>query len=156
MILVECNPDEYLVSNLGFSKKKIKHEGGKGKVVGKLTKMKRAIGIIDEDPDSTQPGELSNYIDREVCGNLKLLQNRDDGDKLIIQISPKLEGWILLRAKYNEISPKDFNLPEDPEKLHSITRIERKDNFQRFLKKLLDSNDDELNKMREWLTKAIS
>jgi len=54
MILVECDPDEFLVKSMGFPKKKIKHESGKGNVLRKLNKDPMTIGMIDEDPDSRQ------------------------------------------------------------------------------------------------------
>ena len=58
LIIVECNPDEFLVRLLGFSQ--IKHGGGKGKVLEKVKENPGAMGIIDEDPDSNQSKEDSD------------------------------------------------------------------------------------------------
>ncbi len=153
MIVVECDPDEFLVKSIGFPRKLIKHESGKGKVLGIINK-KQAIGIIDEDPDSSQPREMKKYIEKEAMGAIKLLIRKDDDGKRIIQISPYLEQWLLHRARQNGISAKDFGLPDDPKEMHDITHIERNINFQKFLSELIKI-DDEIKTIRKWINEAI-
>lgn len=153
MIVVECDPDEFLVKSVGFPRKLIKHESGKGKVLGIINK-KQAIGIIDEDPDSSQPREMKKYIEKEAMGAIKLLIRKDDDGKRIIQISPYLEQWLLHRARQNGISAKDFGLPDDPKEMHDITHIERNINFQKFLSELIKI-DDEIKTIRKWINEAI-
>ena len=106
MILMECSLDEFLVKTLGYQRKQIKHEGGKGKVLGILRKKDWAIGIIDEDPDTNQPSEINNYVDKDIKGRVKLMENNKNNRKKIIQISPYLEDWLIFRAKQNQISLK--------------------------------------------------
>jgi hypothetical protein len=157
MIVVECFLDTYVVHSLGVSRKSIKHTRGKGKVLKKVREQARdrVIGIVDEDPGNARSADMGNYIESETLQSVKLLTRRDDDNKRLIEISPRLEEWILHRAKQNKISPKEYNLPEDGEELHKILHVEKKKDFQQFFQQLLDSNDDELNKMREWLTETV-
>ncbi len=154
MIVVECDPDEFLVKSIGFPGKLIKHESGKGKVLGVVNKKQHAIGIIDEDPDSSQPGEMKKYIEKEAFETIKLLVRKDDDGKRIIQISPYLEQWLLHRAKQNGISVKDFGLPDDPKEMHNITHIERGKNFQNFLNELIKT-DDEVKTIKKWIKEFV-
>jgi hypothetical protein len=154
MILVECDPDEFLVRRLGFSRKAIKHESGKGNVLRKLkNNPRRSIGIIDEDPDSNQPGEMSKYTEIETMGAIKLLERSGDPEKRIIKISPYLEHWLLQRARQNQISPKDYGLPENPREMHDITHIERNPKFQSFMEELI-RKDSEIKTLKRWIEKA--
>lgn len=150
MIIVECYLDEFLIKTMGFPRKRIKHEGGKGKVLEKVRKNLEAVGIIDEDPDSNQPGELGQYIEKKANRSIKLLERRDDPGKRIIQISPYLEHWLLERARQNNISPAGFGLPDDPKKLHGLPHVEKSSNFHRFLKELIEI-DEEIHTLREWI-----
>jgi hypothetical protein len=154
MIVVECDPDEFLMKSMGFSRKKIKHESGKGDVLRTVRKNQNVIGIIDEDPDSTQPSEIKKFKEKETMRTVKLLVRKDDTEKKLIQISPYLEHWLLDRAKQNQISPNDFGLPEDPKEMHDITHIERNINFQNFLNELIRV-DDEIDKMKRWINEVV-
>ena len=58
MIIVECNADEVVIKSLGFAKRKIKHQPGKGKVLRYLHKNESGIAIIDEDPNSLLDRQL--------------------------------------------------------------------------------------------------
>jgi hypothetical protein len=106
VIIVECYTDEYVVRLLGF--KGIKHEGGKGKVFERVRENAGTIGMIDEDPNSNQPSERYEYIECERRSTIKLLVKKGDKNKRVIEISPDLEGWILARAKKNQVSPKEL------------------------------------------------
>lgn len=55
MIIVECFSDELLIRTMGFSKKNIKHRSGKSKIFDWMKERSNSIGIVDEDPRSTQP-----------------------------------------------------------------------------------------------------
>lgn len=58
MIYVECKPDTTLLSVLGVPRKEIFHAGGKGNVCVRLSKITDSKGLVDEDPESPQPGYL--------------------------------------------------------------------------------------------------
>ncbi len=148
MIIVECDPDEFLIKAMGFSK--IKHGGCKGKVLDAVKKKPNAIGIIDEDPDSGQPSELYKYVEKDSKSTIKLLVRKDNKSKRVIVISPELEPWILDRARKNQLSPKDFGLPDDADGLKGIPHIERKKNFKDFIMRLIE-RDEEVKTLKQWL-----
>ena len=148
MIIVECYTDEYFVKLLGLKGKK--HEGGKGKVLERVRENPGAIGIIDEDPDSNQPSERYEYIEYDRRSTIKLLVKKGDKSKKVIEISPDLEGWILARAKKNQISPKSYGLTDNPHELHS-THMERNKNFRKFMDELVKTDDEEIDLLRKWL-----
>lgn len=129
------------------------HAGNKGNVVNKVKKLSNIVGIIDEDPQSEQPGELKNYENSKTSGTIKLLENKNDKAKYLIQISPDLEHWVLKRAKANNINPKDYSLPDNAKDLHGLTNI-KKSKYRDFLNKLIES-DNELKIMKEWIKWAL-
>ena len=154
MIIIECDPDEFMVKSLKFAKRFIKHEAGKGKVLGVVRKQGKCIGIIDEDPQTNQPPEMNNYILRDSKKTIKLFMRRNDQSNRIIQISPFLEHWLINRAKHNKISLRAYNLPDNPKKLHDIPHVERNRNFQNFLNELI-SIDEEMKTIKKWIKEAI-
>jgi len=154
MIVIECDPDEYVVKSLGFPKKSIKHEGGKGKVLGVVRKQEKCIGIIDEDPQTHQPPEMNNYVLRESKQTIKLFVRRNNQSTRIIQISPFLEHWLINRAKQNKISLTTYNLPDNPKKLHDIPHVERNRNFQKFVTELINA-DEEMKIIKQWIEQTI-
>jgi len=154
LILVECNPDEFFLTRLGFSKKNVRHVVGKGNVVKKLNRERNLIGLIDEDPGSAQPKELlSDYAPVEEKDSIKLLENKDHGKK-IIQLSPDLEGWIIKRAHFNNIKMKDHGLPDDRKELHNIIHIEEKANFKSFVDRLVEI-DEQVSLICRWIKEEL-
>jgi len=154
-VLVECNADEKLLRALGVSKKQLRHERCKGEVVKRVLKFDCATGLIDEDPASAQPRELDNYKQVQTAEGLRLLARRDDKNKRLIIICPRLEDWLIQRAKSSGIRPKDYGLPSDPDKLHSIPRYEQKEGFCRFLAELKE-RDSGMHLLRRWILEAES
>lgn len=150
-ILVECYPDEALLRALGVPKKQLRHERCKGEVVKRVLKFDKTIGLIDEDPGSTQPRDLNNYRVVKTAKGLCLLTRQDDTNKRIIVICPRLEDWLLLRAKSMNIDPTAFGLPAQPHHLHSLVRYDRRDGFQRFLAELKE-RDDGMKLLRQWVS----
>ena len=154
-VLVECNADEAVLRALGTSKKQLRHEHCKGEVVKQVLKFDCATGLIDEDPSSAQPRELNNYKQVQVAEGLRLLTRRDDKNKRLIIICPRLEDWIIARAKSLGIRPEDYGLPNDPDHLHSIPRYEQKEGFCRFLAELKE-RDSGMHLLRRWIFEAES
>ena len=60
-LIVECIPDTILMKSLGIPSKRIYHAGSKGRVI-KNVERGIGIGIIDEDPEYTQPKVLSKFM----------------------------------------------------------------------------------------------
>ena len=154
-ILVECFPDAALLRALGVSKKQVRHERCKGQVVKRVRKFDFATGLIDEDPTSAQPRDLDNYKQMQAAEGLRLLARRNDKNKRLIIVCPRLENWLIERAKSSGIRPKDYGLPSDPDKLHSIPRYEQKEGFRRFLAKL-EEQDSGMQLLRRWILEAES
>ena len=149
-VLVECYPDAALLRALGVSKKQLRHERGKGEVVKRVRKFDDAIGLIDEDPDSSQPRDLDNYQQIQTAEGLILLARRHDKNKRLIVIRPRLEDWLIGRAKSSGIRPEDHGLPSDPDRLHSIPRYEQKESFRRFLAELKEQ-DKGMRLLHRWI-----
>ena len=75
MIVVECSPDEFLVKSMGFGRKMIKHESGKGKVLEKVRKNEKLgkwlVGITEPftgtaNPDPEVLVELMGRINEQI------------------------------------------------------------------------------------------
>lgn len=152
-VLVECYPDATLLRALGVTKKQLRHERCKGEVVKRVRKFDCAIGLIDEDPTSAQPRELDNYKQIQAREGLCLLARRDDKNKRLIIVFPRLEDWLIARAKSSGIRPEDYGLPSDPDRLHSIPRYEQKEGFRRFLDELKE-RDSGIHLLRQWILQA--
>jgi hypothetical protein len=149
-VFVECYPDTSLLRALGVSKKQLRHERCKGEVVKRVRKFDRATGLVDEDPTSAQPRDLDNYKQAQAAEELRLLTHRDDNNKRLIIICPRLEDWLISRAKSSGIQPEDYGLPGDPDRLHSIPRYEQKPGFLRFLTEFKE-RDKGMHLLRQWI-----
>ena len=137
-VLVECNADEVVLRNLGVPKQQLFHFGGKDKLITRLRDLPDAIGVIDEDPDSTQHRDLkASYRQTDSGEGLRLLTRQGSSGQKLVVVCPKLEDWLIARAKSSGIRPEDHGLPGDPDRLHGIPRYEQKDGFRRFLEKLM-------------------
>lgn len=154
-VLVECYPDETLLRTLGVPRKQIGHERCKGEVVNRVLKSDCATGLIDEDPSSAQPRDLDNYKEVQAAEGLRLLARRDDKNKRLIIVCPRLEDWLIARAKSSGIRPEDYGLPGDPDRLHSIPGYEQKEGFRRFLAELKE-RDSGMHLLRRWVLEEES
>ena len=154
-VLVECYPDAALVRILGVTKKLLRHERCKGEVVKRVHKFGNATGLIDEDPASAQPRDLDNYNQMQAGEGLRLLARKDNKNKRLILICPRLEEWLLKRAGISNIKPENYSLPANPNRLHSIARYDTKDGFQEFLLKLKEQ-DKGMHLLRQWILEEES
>jgi len=158
MIILECYLDEFIVKCLGFPQKRIKHEGSKGNVIKKLENenIKNAIGIIDEDPLSANPKGMLYYKEFEALNSVKLFTKEGDKHKRLIEIQPRLEDWIIKRAKVNNIDLKNYNIPDDPKELHKKgpNLIKRNMKFQGLIDDLLRV-DIEVIAIKNWIEEAL-
>ena len=150
MILVECYPDAALLRALGVSKKQLRHERCKGEVVKRVRKFDCVTGLIDEDPASAQPRDLDNYKEVQAMEGLRLLARRDDKNKRLIIVCPRLEDWLIQRAGLSNIKPEDYGVPSHPNHLHSIVRYDQRDGFQQFLSELKE-RDKGMHLLRRWV-----
>ena len=155
-VLVECDADEVVLRNLGVVKKQLFHFAGRNRVITRLKDMPGAVGMVDEDPGSTQHPDLkASYRQAKSAKGLLLLTRQGSGGQRLVMICPKLEDWLIARAKSSGIRPEDYGLPSDPDRLHSIPRYEQKQNFLRFLTELKE-RDRGMHLLRQWILQAES
>lgn len=134
MIYLECNADEALVQACGVPKKVIKHIFSKGNVCKRLQKNKNVIGLVDEDPESTQPNYIGKLLLQSHEHNIKLFYEKKSGNVLIV-LCPRLEEWILKAAKEARIQVKNFGLPDHANELHKVINSNL-DHFTKLLDKI--------------------
>lgn len=154
MIAVECYLDEYLIAHLGISRKKIKHQSGKGKVLEFVIKNECAMGLIDEDPESRQPSTLKEFVEEGRIGSARLMARKQDGKGHLIQLVPDLENWLIERAHVNGISLSDFGLPSNAIALHDFQHLERNEKFRKFFETLMKT-DKEITDIGDRIRKII-
>ena len=156
-ILVECNTDKYLLTGilqkLGLSRKLVRHEANKPKVIDILRKSDASIGMIDEDPHSSTPPDMANYQEIERIGDIRILTRINDKRKKVFVICPRMEEWLLKRANKNDISLNSFNLKNDPNTLHKIN-IDKNINYRNFIDKLLEVDDD-MNTLKMCISRIL-
>ncbi len=150
MVYVECYADENLLVNIGVNKKLIQHQEGKGNVLNYLRDSQvNSIGMIDEDPNSHQPKELSNYKLIETLESVSFYTHKSFPNKHLLIIKSVLETWLIERAKVNNISLLKYGLPEKRKELHNWKRYELDLNYQKFLTDLINI-DEEVKKIKDW------
>ena len=152
IVLVECFHDFALAKALGVRRQAIRHESGKGNVLNRLSKAQaEAVGLLDEDPHGgNPPAQLANYEEKDRTGGLRLLVHRQDPSKHVIEISPRLEEWLVARARTCNIDLATHRLPGTAREMHDNPRCDLKPGFQPFIQELLQI-DAEMKTLRRWL-----
>jgi hypothetical protein len=153
LIVVECYSDEYLIKQIGSCGRRIWHEEGKGNVISRCSKQSDVIGLIDADPTSPQPGLKELYLLTEKFGKLTFYRKREDSPNILIQITPRLEDWLIERARVNNMPIRDYDLPESPRQLHRIKHVEKDSRFHRFISHLI-GRDAEIQKIKDVIMEA--
>ena len=149
-VLAECYPDEALLRALGVPRKQLRHERCKGEVVKKVAKRDDTVGVVDEDPASAQPRDLGNYEVISEEEGLRLLVRRGNKAQRIIVICPRLEDWLIQRAKAAGVRLQDYALPDDPNRLHALGRYDQKNGFPSLLAELIN-RDEAMRLLRQWV-----
>jgi len=155
-VLVECDADEAVLRALGLPRKQLLHFGGKYELVKKLKERTHDIGMIDEDPGKgNPPRDMGSYRQIDSAEGLHLLTRQGSGGQRLVVICPKLEDWLIDRAKSSGIRPEDYGLPSDPDRLHGIPRYGQKEGFRRFLEKLKEQ-DKGMHLLHRWILEEKS
>jgi len=161
MIIIECNNDKQMIHRLGFTKRRIIHAGSKGKVLEQLeNEYKPSICIVDEDNPANKSETIRNYVkakEKRTAGkkSVTLMKKKNDRNKSLIVISPRLEVWIYEVAKRNKLDPKKYGLPDDPDVFHNDTSNQTPQMFQNLLIAIVKKGDWEINLMRKWIKETI-
>ena len=148
-IAVECYPDEAVLRALGVPKKQLLHEARKGEVFNWLKKNAGALGMVDEDPTSAQPRDFSNYQESGSAEGLRLFVRRGSSGQRLIVVCPRLEEWLIQRARVCSVDPKQYHLPGTAKELHDMPRYDQRDGFPRFLTEL--NRDRGMGLLRQWI-----
>jgi len=147
MIFVECNADETLVRQVTrISGREIHHAAGKGEVCNRLSKRQDCIGLVDEDPGSSQPRYIERCTVLEDLSRegLKVLQDQPNSNRLVV-IRPKLEEWVLQAAHLSGLDMGKYSLPDNPRELHQAINA----NLAKFERVLRDLNEARSERIRE-------
>jgi len=152
MLFVECYADETLMRTLGVQRRDLRHANGKGNVLNRLSRLNAGTGLVDEDSGASQPSELKNYREADQFGGLILMAHRDNSKRRIIVVRPRLEEWLLDRAKAQGVNPSSFGLPDSSDRLHAFPRYDRTPKFPDFLRRLKEL-DPEMKRLSEWICK---
>lgn len=159
MIFVECDPDLLLVKSLTKGKDVV-HTSGKPRVCNRLVKSTHCIGMVDEDPLSTQHPyinklEKSGVKEELLAQDLKVLHDNRNNNHIIL-LCPRLEDWILKAVQATNIEMKKYHLSDKPGKLHDALTLAQESNMENFRKLLADlaKNSTKVKTLRELLEKS--
>jgi hypothetical protein len=86
----------------------------------------------------------------EQFGGLRLMGHKTDQGKRLIVICPRLEEWLLRRAKTAGLDPMVFGLPNEPRRLHGSGRYDLHPKYRQFLQELL-ATDSEFQRLKAWM-----
>jgi hypothetical protein len=136
-------------------RKQLLHFGGKYELVKNLKERTYDVGMIDEDPGKVQPQDMGSYRQMDSGEGLHLLTRQGSGGQKLVIVCPKLEDWLIARAKSSGIRLEDYGLPSNPDRLHSIPRYEHKQNFLDFLADLKE-RDEGMHLLRQWILEVKS
>jgi hypothetical protein len=119
IIHVECLPDETLVKVIVFATKKIIHHQGKSRVFAMICDRSNQIAVVDEDPDAPKHKYERELVLKAEEHGIKYYFDSKRKNKVFV-LKVKLEDWIISICKKNNISLKDYGLPEKANDLHRI------------------------------------
>jgi|JI102314A2RNA_FD_contig_41_5240748_length_2428_multi_3_in_0_out_0_2 hypothetical protein len=131
MIFYECYADESLLKYLGFTAKHLRggHSNGRSRVSAKLRNTENSLALIDEDPGAPRDRYLEYVFGLNPLHSDKYCIATIDPktrNKLIV-LRPNLEAWSVALARDKNINLENYELVNNPKKLHDILRVERND-----------------------------
>ncbi|MGV7929184.1 MAG: hypothetical protein AB2L13_09795 [Spirochaetota bacterium] len=160
IVAIECNADEtFVVALFPKSRDYIRHFRGRSPIITRITEEETVsgIGIVDEDPQSNNLPRYFNdaYVQSESFGSVKRYVHRNKSACSLIMLCPRLEEWLLARAKAAGIDRAAYGLPDTGKSLHEIMHYERRPEFKEFLERLFNSGDVEVEKLRGWIANSL-
>ncbi len=162
-IYVECHNDELFARKIGFGRKKIRHAKGKMNIFKVFSRPISQgivhIGLIDADPHAPRVSELDEKyerIDNLENGDLVLYKQRDNNYFYLIEISPRLEQWLVKCFRESGIQNRlDATNPDDlATMLHEI-RMEKNAKANKMIDELMSSGNREIEKIKEWIRNIL-
>jgi hypothetical protein len=142
MTFVECKPDELLVRVLGVTRKQLRHENDKPRVCGRLSKLEKCIGLVDEDPHTEQDKYIKELNFQEEKHAVKIFKDSKRKNK-VIMLCPRLEEWMITTTQDAGLKMGDFGLSDKGNELHREING-RLQAFQKLIEKLLEVESEGL------------
>ncbi len=138
MILFECYSDEELIKKLlpDITKKDMEHKHGKGNVLNWIFRMNNSIGMVDKDYITPKYKEMEEV---EISEYFKYSVFKTSNNNYVIELDPKLEGWVLRVSRLEKVDVRDFGFSRDENEFHGRVNI-RIDKFKQLLDVLLSSD----------------
>ncbi len=141
-VCVECSADELFISRLtGYGRREITHSGNKPKVVSDLMRYYTdSIGLVDEDPGSTDPPRMRqfNQVGEYGYESYRVLYEPNRGNHLFV-LNPRLEGWVLRACRLANMDVSRYGLPNSETRLHRLVNI-RTERFGNILDDLMETH----------------
>ncbi len=149
MILFECYSDGELIKKLlpDITKKEMEHKSGKGNVVKWIFQMNNSIGMVDKEYIRPRYKEMEEV---EVNEPFRYSVFKTSNNNYVIELDPKLEGWILRVSRLENVDIRKFGFSRDENEFHRQANI-RVDKFKQLLDDLLSS--DHLLSLKELFQK---
>lgn len=154
MIYVEGKVDEALVIGLGLTRQEVSRELNKEEVLKQLARQSDCRGMVDEDPNSPRPIQLSRMIvaaDHDQLG-LRVYDDTARHNRVIL-LRPRLEEW-LLRAAGDaglDVGGRRYNLPSSPTQLHREINLDLR-KVERLVADLTETDSPRIRQLRALLT----
>jgi len=138
MILFECYSDGELIKKLlpDITKKEMEHKSGKGNVVKGIFQMNNSIGMVDKEYIRPRYKEMEEV---EVNDLFRYSVFKTSNNNYVIELDPKLEGWILRVSRLENVDIRKFGFSRDENEFHRQANI-RIDKFKQLLDVLLSSD----------------
>lgn len=156
MILVECKPDRSLIKKVFpvLSLKNIRCKNGKSEVVKhicktnhqELIRYSNVFGMVDKDPGKTNIKLIDRFRLIEDFSEDDICLYKHPNDRYLIELNPRLEEWILMTAKLENIDLNDYNLPEDADEFHDMINSNL-ENYEKLIDTLITNN--RIQKLKE-------
>ena len=136
MTFVECKPDELLVRTLGIPRKQLRHENDKPRVCGRLSRLEKCTGLVDEDPHTEQDKYIKALNFQEEKFAVRILNDGKRKNK-VIMLCPRLEEWMIATTQAAGLKMSDFGLSDKGNELHREING-RLQAVQKLIEKLLE------------------
>jgi len=156
MILVECKPDRVLIKKLfpSISLKSIRCKNGKSEVIKQickthhqeLSKFTKVLGMVDKDPKKTKIRLFDEYNLIEDYNKYDISFYKHPNNRLLIELNPRLEEWILATAKSENVDVRNFDFTDDANEFHDIVNSNL-ENYEKLVDRLLENK--RMQKLKE-------
>ena len=155
LFLSECFTETLLYSHLLYDQKNLYTH--KHSVTTVLKSMQFytgpysvLVGCIDNDKHLNY-AYMNEFQVQKKEFDVVILKHQQDENKVLIQLNPAAETWLLETAKVAGVNPKDFNLPATPDRLKNFSTTSSKQNqaiLKSFIKAIFASSNERANYLR--------